>query len=181
MNCIGHDGMDGVLAFSEALQRNKSVTKLNISGNKIGGYFNGGSDFVPTPEGTNALVIALQTNSTTSELTFSGDHSRSKPLTVELAMSNADFSGKKFECEGAIMLAGVLPKCQALTSLNVSDNSIMGLTACLKPGQYLSSGSGEVNRGDVVEYASEKRTVANGTKMAISVVESMLWPVPSRR
>jgi hypothetical protein len=43
-----------------------------------------------------------------SKLTFSGDHRESKPVTVEVGMTEADFSGAKLRSSGAIILAGWL-------------------------------------------------------------------------
>ena len=47
------------------LQDNKSLTSLNVAGNRIGGhydyyYYGGGGEFTPTPEGPQALADALK-------------------------------------------------------------------------------------------------------------------------
>ena len=46
------------------------------------------------------------------KLTISGDDSRSKPVTIETSMTEADFSGKYLKASGAIMVAAFLPKCR---------------------------------------------------------------------
>ena len=49
-----------------------------------------------------------------TKLIISGDdeYGRSEPVTVETAMTEADFSGKYLHASGAIMLAAFLPKCR---------------------------------------------------------------------
>jgi hypothetical protein len=51
-------------------------------------------------------------NRALSTFTFSGDCSRSEPVTMETTMTEADFSGKELGVSGGMMVAAFLPKCQ---------------------------------------------------------------------
>ena len=54
------------------------------------------------------LLFAIQDNGALAKFTFSGDHDDSKPVTVEVCMTEADFSGAKLGTSGAIILAAWL-------------------------------------------------------------------------
>jgi hypothetical protein len=77
-------------------------------------------DFSKTPDGHNhagdAVLIAndISEMRALSTFTFSGDYTgnRSKPVTMETTMTEADFSGKGLGASGGMMIAAFLPKCQ---------------------------------------------------------------------
>ena len=52
-----------------------------------------------------ADALASQGNGALSKLIFSGDDRQSKPVTVEVGMTEADFSAAVLQSEGAIILA----------------------------------------------------------------------------
>ena len=62
--------------------------------------------------GPAAIANAIRDMGALSTFTFSGDWSRSEPVTMETAMTEADFSGKKLGVSGGMMVAAFLPKCQ---------------------------------------------------------------------
>ena len=117
---------------TKLFQDKGSLSKLDISGNRICGlneYGNGTYDasglaalaksignlkelnisnnFLKS-EGAKVLVPALEANGPLSKLTFSGDDYYSKPVTVEVGMTEADFSGAALQSSGAMILAAWL-------------------------------------------------------------------------
>jgi hypothetical protein len=50
-------------------------------------------------------------NRAISQFTFSGDGHDNTPVTMEISMTEADFSAKGLGKSGAIMVAAFLPKC----------------------------------------------------------------------
>jgi hypothetical protein len=46
------------------------------------------------------------------KFTFSGDYDSSEPVTMEITMTEADFSEKGLGVSGGMMVAAFLPKCQ---------------------------------------------------------------------
>jgi 23S rRNA U2552 (ribose-2'-O)-methylase RlmE/FtsJ len=59
-------------------------------------------------EDAKLIVSDIQGMGSLSKFTFSGDHRESKPVTVEVGMTAADFSRAKLQSSGAIILAGWL-------------------------------------------------------------------------
>jgi hypothetical protein len=57
------------------------------------------------------MATFIKGNGAISKFTFSGDKSYNMPVTMETAMTVADFSGKNLSVSGAIMLSAFLPKC----------------------------------------------------------------------
>jgi hypothetical protein len=66
------------------------------------------------PEGARSIAVALKSSSTLKQLTFSGDDVESEPATVGTEMTEADFSGKRLQYAGAVVLAAFLPSCRYL-------------------------------------------------------------------
>ena len=65
------------------------------------------------------LASDIQDMGALSKLTFSGDHSQSKPVTVEVGMTEADFSGVKLQSSGAMILAAWLEQKAQHTKLSL--------------------------------------------------------------
>jgi hypothetical protein len=84
------------------------MTALNISSNSM--TYDG--EKFGDMSGVAALVDVIPGMETLSTFIFSGDHSDSKPVTMETTMTEADFSGKKLGISGGMMVAAFLPKCQ---------------------------------------------------------------------
>jgi hypothetical protein len=59
-------------------------------------------------EDAKLIASDIQDMGSLSKLTFSGDSRNSKPVTVEVGMTAADFSRAKLQSSGAIILAGWL-------------------------------------------------------------------------
>ena len=66
----------GAKAVSEMLRVNKTLTKVDLSDNEIGGWYKYGTwgDFTATPEGPAALADALKSNSVLQHLNVSQCH-----------------------------------------------------------------------------------------------------------
>jgi hypothetical protein len=63
------------------------------------------------PEGVVALANAIPDMRAISQFTFSGGNKNSKPVTMEISMTEADFSAKGLGEFGVVMVAAFLPKC----------------------------------------------------------------------
>jgi hypothetical protein len=105
---------EGTKLLAAALKSNKIMTALNISSNDM--TFDG--EDLGNISGLAALADAIPCMRALSTFTFSGDNEDhpspsydSKPVTMETAMTEADFSGKDLGKSGAIMAAAFLPKC----------------------------------------------------------------------
>jgi hypothetical protein len=61
--------------------------------------------------GISVLANVIKDNGAISQFTFSGDGPGNKPVTMEISMTEADFSAKGLGKSGAIMAAAFLPKC----------------------------------------------------------------------
>jgi hypothetical protein len=87
--------MDSMKILCEVPFKDKTLTKLDVSGKNLG------------TDG--ALVVAgyLDGNGAISTFTF-GDY---EPVTMETSMVEAEFSGNGLGASGAIMVAAFLPKC----------------------------------------------------------------------
>jgi hypothetical protein len=97
--------------LAEALNGNQVMTELNLANNELGLRPNlaGGGD--ADMSGIIALAHAIPGMGAISQFTFSGDSGESKPVTMEAAMVEADFSGKHLGVSGGIMLLAFFPKC----------------------------------------------------------------------
>eukprot|EP00935_MAST-01C_sp_MAST-1C-sp1_P001164 g1164.t1 len=111
--------MSGVVAIADAIPTMGALTALDLSSNDIG------------PEGAKHIAEAVKGHGAMKKLTISGDESNwsddsrnSKPVTIEISMTEADFSGKILGVSGAIMLAAFLPKCRAIATVNILGNKI---------------------------------------------------------
>jgi Ran GTPase-activating protein (RanGAP) involved in mRNA processing and transport len=131
---LGLSGATILAAFisTKNMQDKGQLSKLDISGNQICGLSENGSgtydasgltaltksignlkelnitnNFLKA-EGAKILVPALEANGSLSKLTFSGDSPLSKPVTVEVGMTEADFSGSSLQQSGAMILAAWL-------------------------------------------------------------------------
>ena len=77
-------------------------------------------------------------------MTFSGDGVSSKPVTMEVTDTEANFSGTELLDAGAVVLASFLPKMTQLTSLDISNNAITSeeavtrISAALKANTVLT-------------------------------------------
>jgi Ran GTPase-activating protein (RanGAP) involved in mRNA processing and transport len=113
----------GTKLLAEALKSNQIMTALNISFNNM--MFDGDNDFGDM-SGVAALVDAMPGMGAISQFTFSGDGDGNTPVTMEISMTEADFSAKALGTSGAIMVAAFLPKCdnRAMTSLNLASNKL---------------------------------------------------------
>jgi hypothetical protein len=99
---------EGGKALAAGLKGNQVVTELNISSNALSCNSGGNAD----TSGAKAIANAISDMGAISHFTFSGGDYGSKPVTMEISMTEADFSAKGLgEC-GAIMVAAFLPKCQ---------------------------------------------------------------------
>jgi hypothetical protein len=61
--------------------------------------------------GAIALTNAIKDMGAISQFTFGGDGRGNTPVTMEISMTEADFSAKGLGESGAIMIAAFLPKC----------------------------------------------------------------------
>jgi hypothetical protein len=87
---------DFIRPIASALKTNTSITELNLSGNNL------------NAEATGIFSKDMKDMESLSKLTFSGDHRKSKPVTVEVGMTEADFSGALMCKSGAMILAAWL-------------------------------------------------------------------------
>jgi hypothetical protein len=98
---------DGGRALAVGLIGNQMITELNISNNNLGKK----SKYKNDTSGIIAIADAIPDMGAISQFTFSGDDEYSKPVTMEISLTEADFSGKGLGTSGAIMAAAFLPKC----------------------------------------------------------------------
>jgi hypothetical protein len=73
-----------------------------------------------------ALGAILATHKTLTKITFGADNQAQPSVTMEASMTAADFSGKRLGVSDVVLLSAFLPKCTALTCLNLSSNNIGG-------------------------------------------------------
>jgi hypothetical protein len=90
-------GCSGVTSISCLVQLS-TISHLDISGCALG------------PTGGFHLAGIIKDMGVISKFTFSGDDD-SKPITMEIAMTEAGFSGQGLGVSGTIMLSAFLPKC----------------------------------------------------------------------
>jgi hypothetical protein len=98
---------EGTKALARALKGNQVVTTLNIASSDISKCGPLSTDM----SGVAALADVIPGMGAISQFTFSGDDYNSKPVTMEISMTEADFSAKGLGLSGAIMVAAFLPKC----------------------------------------------------------------------
>jgi hypothetical protein len=99
-----NNDFSGISALAKSIS---NLRELKISNNNL------------QAEGASILVPAIQDMGLLSKFTFSGDHSDSKPVTVEVGMTEADFSGAVLQQSGAIILAAWLKhKVHSTTQTN---------------------------------------------------------------
>jgi hypothetical protein len=96
----------GGKVLSTMLTINSALTELDVSDNWEGAGAGGPAKFAKE------LAVGLRDNGALSTLTFSGDYSSSRPVTMKTTMTEADFSGKTLGTSGGMMVAAFLPKCQ---------------------------------------------------------------------
>ena len=88
-----HQSEEFIRPIASMLKANTSITDLDLSKNNL------------NAEAAKILSEDIQDNGALAKLTFSGDYSFSKPVTVETGMTEADFSDKGLDEPGAIILA----------------------------------------------------------------------------
>ena len=93
----------GLSVVSEAL-KSTSIKQLNIAENLVTQNQRSYGDM----SGVIKFTEDMKDMGSLSKFTFSGDHRESKPVTVEVGMTEADFSGAKLQTSGAIILAAWL-------------------------------------------------------------------------
>jgi hypothetical protein len=103
-NCIGQLVLTDGITYSKA----KSGKMLYWKDRK-----SLGADPPPGcgPIGVSSIADAISDMGAMSTFIFSGDDSRSTPVTMEISMTEADFSGKDLGASGALLVAAFLPKC----------------------------------------------------------------------
>jgi hypothetical protein len=120
-NSIG--GMEdepGVKAIAEALKVNRTITEINLASNRF------------DAECIEILAPAIEASGSLSKLTFCGIDrwgDEGDAVTIDTAMIEADFSGKKLGAAGAQVLAAFMSTKLfeakgSLASLDISDNNI---------------------------------------------------------
>ena len=88
---------DFIRPIANVLKSNTSITEINLSNNNL------------DAEAAKILSDGIKdANGALAKFTFSGDSYDSKPVTVEVGMTEADFSGAKLGTSGAIILAAWL-------------------------------------------------------------------------
>jgi Ran GTPase-activating protein (RanGAP) involved in mRNA processing and transport len=92
--------MEGLSALAEVIGPT-SIVKLNLANNDVA---NSGTNM----SGVVKFANAIKDMGSLSKLTFSGDYSNSKPVAVEVGMTEADFSGASLGPTGAIILVAWL-------------------------------------------------------------------------
>jgi hypothetical protein len=91
-------------ALSEMLVVNTVLTELDVSENKY--YKCDSAGFAQE------LAVGIIDNGVISHFTFSGDGGRGNtPVTMEISMTEVDFSAKGLGKSGVVMVAAFLPKC----------------------------------------------------------------------
>jgi hypothetical protein len=100
---------EGGKALAVGLKGNHVMTALNIAGNRL--TMNAGGNAYDDMSGVAAVADAIKDMGALSQFTFSGDNYDSKPVTMEISMTEADFSAKGLGDSGAILVAAFLPKC----------------------------------------------------------------------
>ena len=88
-NKYGFESPDFIRPIASALKTNTSITELSISGNNL------------NPEAASIFSDAIPDTGQLSKLTFG----LRTPVTVEIGMTEADFSGASMGTGGAIILA----------------------------------------------------------------------------
>jgi hypothetical protein len=85
-------------ALGAALKASATVTDLNISKNDL------------KAKDITGFAEHLKDMGSLSKLIFSGDLRNSTPVTMEVGMTEADFSGANLGVSGAIIVSAFIPK-----------------------------------------------------------------------
>jgi hypothetical protein len=116
---------EGPKVIADAIRDMRALTSLDMSnsqlvGQKGTGAFETKRDYwgetqveimEPDISGVVTLANAIKDMRGISQFTFSGDGRGSTPVTMEISMTEADFSAKGLGISGAIMVVAFLPKC----------------------------------------------------------------------
>ena len=102
-------------ALADALAANSTLKELNVSKNLDGKH-----PVLTATDGpgfAKKLAVGVGANGALAKFAFSsydgmGVFEEGAPVTMGASMVKADFSGKRLEVSGAIMLGAFLPKCQ---------------------------------------------------------------------
>ena len=127
---------EGLSAIAEVLTQT-SLTQLNLAGNKL--THNAGSTAIDMSGIIKFAGVLADAKGALSKLTWSGERWQDRndgckikdapPVTLDTAMTEADFSNKHLGVSGVIILAAVL-RCKtfrdsgSLVSLNLAGNRI---------------------------------------------------------
>ena len=87
------DGEYDASGLTALMKSVSNLKELNISNNYL------------EAEGAAIVAPALEDNGTLAKFTFSGDSNKSKPVTVEVGMTELDCSGAILQASGATILA----------------------------------------------------------------------------
>jgi hypothetical protein len=126
---------EGGKALAEGLKGNQAIKELNFSGNNLGYNSNDDSD----TSGIIAIADVIPGMGALSKLIFGGEeyfdaereeYVTPEPATLEVGMTEADFSNKNLGVGGAIIISAWLTHKDngAMTALNLSSNDIGGYT-----------------------------------------------------
>jgi hypothetical protein len=112
--------------FTGVFTLDTGMTELNLSGKQISASEAlVVSAFLPKCKQLDRFIFSGDwAEIQQSGYNFQGNVTFSKHVTMESSMTEADFSGKRLLNSGITMLACFLPRCQALTKLNISNNSL---------------------------------------------------------
>jgi hypothetical protein len=132
-----------------------------------------------------ALGAVLATHKTLTKITFGANHLRRLPLaltkdfcadatgaaagqpsvTMEASMTAADFSGNRLGVSDVVLLSAFLPKCTALTSLDMSNTQLVGETGTGVFKTKVSRFFGDMQEVEIMEPdTSGVVTLANAIK-----------------
>jgi Ran GTPase-activating protein (RanGAP) involved in mRNA processing and transport len=114
-------------AFGDLLQMNGVLVSLDIS--NLGTSMT--HDAKDGPGFARALAAGLSSEAcAVKTLTFSGDYAHSSAVTMEAAMTIANFQDTGLRASGAIIVAAFLPKCRLVESRNESHACLITHSAC---------------------------------------------------
>ena len=102
-NGIGVDQANALVKIKEAKPNLKTLCGFTLEETELDMSKQG-----LTPGDAVLLASDIPDMGSLSKFTFSGDHRESKPVTVEVGMTEADFSGAMLQTSGAIILAAWL-------------------------------------------------------------------------
>jgi hypothetical protein len=117
-----------------------------------------------------ALAAGLILHKGLSKITFGQD-----PVTVEISMNLADFSGKRIGPSGGCILAALLPKCQDLSLINVMGNR-MGTEQLSKLQEIMRSRPSLISLCGIADDATEADLSGLGMDAADAIVLAVELP-----